>query len=602
MYLYTVQWQCYSSRKTLLNYPNQQVQYTIASSMAARATFTGFDPYKLNGVTVTDRELGHGSYATVLELEYMGLKCAGKKIHEVLLRQGGASYTVRRFEEECHLLSQVRHPNIVQFLGVHFQQDVPAPILVTEFLPTNLTSCIEQYGILPKEICYSILHDVALGLCYLHNQTPPIIHRDLSANNVLLTPHMTAKISNLGVARMLNLTPLQVSRMTQTPGTLAYMPPEVMIANPKYDKNVDEFSYGILMIHIFSGRWPDLEPQVGTSQVEDHDRLVPVTEAKRHEVFLRAIGDDHPLMDLILRCINNDPRRRPHASAIVEQIVAMVMRFPTVFSNRLEILRHVEHIEEENQSMREEGEVENQQKDEQILSLRNEAEEKEEEIVRLNLVYSSEVEQLKLQVQDLSSDNQLLTATKEADITELMTKVAVYEKQIENNDKMIRQQRKQQENDRTNFETEMATQREEFETQQENDRNKVEREMAIQREEFEVKMTKEKEAYEKKLTRERKLCKTLRNEKQELETEISKSVTNTASLKHVISTLEAETSRNIASVNTNESELRAKTRALEEKQVIISGMSEQLTRAREHLTSKQQVSCKNRTLLVKNNC
>ena len=179
--------------------------------MAARGPFIKFVPYKLNGVTVTSRVLGHGSYATVLELEYMGLKCAGKKIHEVLLEQGGASYSVRRFEEECRLLSQVRHPNVVQFLGVHFQQEVPAPILVMDFLPTNLTSCIEQYGILPKEISYSILHDVALGLCYLHSQTPPIIHQDLSSNNVLLTPNMTAKISDLGVARILNLTPLQVS-------------------------------------------------------------------------------------------------------------------------------------------------------------------------------------------------------------------------------------------------------------------------------------------------------------------------------------------------------------------------------------------------------
>ena len=176
--------------------------------MAAIAIFTGFDPYKLNRVKVTNRVLGHGSYATVLELEYMGLKCAGKKIHELLLEQGGASYSVRRFEEECRLLSQVRHPNVVQFLGVYFQQGVSTPILVMEFLPTNLTSCIEQYGILPKEISYSILHDVALGLCYLHSQTPPIIHRDLSSNNVLLTLNMTAKISDLGVARILNLTPL----------------------------------------------------------------------------------------------------------------------------------------------------------------------------------------------------------------------------------------------------------------------------------------------------------------------------------------------------------------------------------------------------------
>ena len=358
------------------------------STMAGRANFTGFEYYQLTGVRVTDRELGHGSYATVQELEYMGLKCAGKKIHDLLLRQGDASYTLRRFEEECRLLSQVRHPNIVQFLGVHFQHGVRVPILVMEYLPTNLTSCIEQYGILLKEISYSILDDVALGLFYLHSQIPPIIHRDLSSNNVLLTANMTAKISDLGVARILNLTPLQVSRMTQTPGTPAYMPPEVMVANPKYDTSVDEFSYGILMIHMFSGRWP--EPQVGPNRMEE-GRLIPVTEAERREVFLRAIGNEHPLMDLILRLINNDPQVRPHASEIVERLAAMVLQFPASFANRLEMLRHIQHQEEEKralreeretkrQAMMEEREAENHQSQQEITRLRKEAQEKAEEV------------------------------------------------------------------------------------------------------------------------------------------------------------------------------------------------------------------------------
>ena len=203
------------------------------------AVFTGFEPYKLTGVGVGEKELGHGSYASVLEVEYLGLKCAGKRIHELLQRQGDNTYTICRFEEECRLLSQLRHPNIVQFLGVHFQPGKQVPILVMEFLPTNLNSCIEKYGILPNEISYSILHDVALGLYYLHKQTTAIIHRDLSANNVLLTSNMTAKISDLGVARILNLTPLQ--RMTQNPGPAAYMPPEVMNANPTYDTSIDIF-------------------------------------------------------------------------------------------------------------------------------------------------------------------------------------------------------------------------------------------------------------------------------------------------------------------------------------------------------------------------
>ena len=395
-------------------------------SKMARATFAGFEPYKLIGIVVTNRELGHGSYATVLELRYLGLKCAGKKIHEVLLRQGDtAAYPVRRFEEEIHLLSRVRHPNIVQFLGVYFQQDVQVPILVMEFLPTNLTSCIEQYGILPKEISYSILRDVAVGLCYLHSQTPPIIHRDLSSNNVLLTSNMTAKISDLGVARILNLTPLQMSHLTGTPGTPAYMPPEVMIANPKYDTSVDEFSNGILMIHTFSGRWP--EPQVGPNRIEQ-GKLFPVSEAERREVFLRAIGNNHPLMDLILKCINNDPQKRAHACEIVERLNEMVIQFADPFCNKLEMLRRIEAHEEEKTALR-------------VVEERNRAEiqSKEKEVDRLKMVHSSELEHLKLKIGDLNTQKKYFQVKSEAGIAELNT--IKEEREIHENERKVLENR-----------------------------------------------------------------------------------------------------------------------------------------------------------------
>ena len=84
----------------------------------------------------------------------MGLKCAGKKIHEVLLEQGETNYIVRHFEEECRILSTMRHPNIVQFLGVDFSENKIVPMLVMEFLPMNLTSSIQKHGIRPGEISY----------------------------------------------------------------------------------------------------------------------------------------------------------------------------------------------------------------------------------------------------------------------------------------------------------------------------------------------------------------------------------------------------------------------------------------------------------------
>ena len=291
---------------------------------------SGFRSCTLSGVTVTDHLLGHGSYATVLEVKYKGQKCAGKKIHDVLLAQGSSTYSVLKFEKECHLLSKLHHPNIVEFLGVFFQDRSQLPILVMEFLPTDLTSCIMRRGILPEEISYSILHDVAKGLNYLHNQHPPVIHRDLTSNNVLLTSDMAAKISDLGVAKIVDLSPLQVSRMTQTPGTPAYMPPEVMISNPRYDASIDEFSYGILIVHVLSGKWP--EPHTEPNRVEDNE-LVPVSEAERRKLFLDTIGRHHPLMDLVLRCLNNNPQRRPHSGEIVKYMEDVVKVFPCVVAN-----------------------------------------------------------------------------------------------------------------------------------------------------------------------------------------------------------------------------------------------------------------------------
>lgn len=287
--------------------------------------FADLESHKLTKVKFTDHELGRGSYATVIEMKYDGKKCAGKKIHDVLIRDETDTYTILRFEEECRLLSQLHHPNIVEFLGVYFSKHATVPILVMEFLPINLTYCIEKEGRLPQEMKYSILNDIAQGFFYLHSQDPPIVHRDLSTNNVLLTTNMRAKISDLGVARILNMSPLQISCMTQTPGTPAYMPPEVMVQNPKYDTSIDVFSYGILMIHVFCGDWP--LPQVGPIRTEG-ETLIPVTEAQRREKFLMAIGDDHPLMQLILRCIRNDPQARPLTKEIMEEMGKVVEQYP----------------------------------------------------------------------------------------------------------------------------------------------------------------------------------------------------------------------------------------------------------------------------------
>ena len=288
------------------------------------------DLYTLQGVQETGVELGRGSYAVVYAVEYKGLTCAAKVFHNTLEEQ---TYAIGRFKEECAILSRLRHPNIVQFLGIYHKADCSLPALVLECLPMNLDQCLEKYGVLPDEINYSILRDVALALCHLHQQTPPLIHRDLTATNVLLTTGLTAKV---GMAKY--LFPSKTQPMTETPCNVLYMPPETMVENPTYDVKVDAFSFGVLMIHLFTGEWPIPTP----IRVDSHQ-----SEADRRMKSLEAIGRSHrPLMGLILRCLNNDSTQRPEASEMLAK-VSEVGRFPSSSENKVVLLNNLRTRETE---------------------------------------------------------------------------------------------------------------------------------------------------------------------------------------------------------------------------------------------------------------
>ena len=97
-----------------------------------------------------------------------------------------------------------------------------------------------------------------------------------------------------------------------------------------------------MMIHIRSGKWPN--PVSACVRGNPDGTMTLVTEPERREVFLRAIGNDHPLMDLILQCISYYPQERPHVTKIVERLAEMVRLFPATIADRLEVLSLAENI------------------------------------------------------------------------------------------------------------------------------------------------------------------------------------------------------------------------------------------------------------------
>jgi len=197
----------------------------------------------------------------------------------------------------------------------------------------------------------SILHDVARGLTYLHSHTPPIIHRDLTAKNILLNSAMVAKLADLGVARIVDIQPGRLAAtMTQTPGTAVYMPPEALEPNAQYDTTIDVFSFGNLALYTLTQIFPELK---APSYIDPDGYFVGRTEVERRIDYIQQIqqkfGHQHLLVIMIERCLHNNPRQRPTVSHILQMLERAKAEIPDRYGllSRIEMEQVLEQREEE---------------------------------------------------------------------------------------------------------------------------------------------------------------------------------------------------------------------------------------------------------------
>ena len=349
--------------------PREQIRRALQGAPQLR-------PFLLHHVTPTGRQLGGGSYGVVEELEMDGLVCAGKKLYDALIEPEnlGAQRMVDRYYRECSLLSELRHPHVVQFLGICLLPDSQLPVLVMERLQGSLDELLESTPDIALPTKLSILQDVTRGLVYLHNHSPAVIHRDLTARNVLLDSAMTAKIADLGNSRMVDIPPDQLARtMTQgIPGTLVYMPPEVSDEEHKYGPSLDMFSFGHLSLFtaIQVCVWRTLlssynynqemmsfshSLQVFPQNLLKANYLDPRTKTlkARSELERRVKYIDmlhgkfadpkHALVVLIKGCLEYEPVKRPTARQALERLGEMraAVRDPYTDLNRLQLERIV---------------------------------------------------------------------------------------------------------------------------------------------------------------------------------------------------------------------------------------------------------------------
>ena len=197
------------------------------------------------------------------------------------------------------------------FIGA-FNDPRLGPILVMEKMQENLRQFLDKCKKkLPLAQQLRISLEIIRGVAYLHQQIPPLVHRDLNDKNVMFSTEGVIKIGDFGQSKLkkdLYLTSGQ-------PGMVTFMPPEALDANKsKYNESLDIFSVGVLMLEIGTQQGP----------LKNLHGIGIIPEVERRECDLKALGEEHPLKQPVLLCLKDNPKERPKASDLQREVLALV--------------------------------------------------------------------------------------------------------------------------------------------------------------------------------------------------------------------------------------------------------------------------------------
>ncbi|XP_066313489.1 receptor-like serine/threonine-protein kinase At1g78530 [Miscanthus floridulus] len=278
----------------------------------------------LMGLSTKD-VIGAGGYGTVYRL-----RLDDKTAFAVKRLNRGTAEMDRGFERELDAMGDIKHRNIVPLCGyyaaTHFN------LLIYELMPNgSLDQALHanQQFLLGWPARYRIALGVARGLSYLHRDCiPHVIHRDIKSSNILLDHHMEARLSDFGLATLMNPSASHVT--TLVAGTFGYLAPEYFDTGRATTKG-DVYSYGVVLLELLTGKRPTDE-----SFLENGTRLVTwvreTMEEKREEhaidEALLKLHHQLPTEEVRLvfsvadKCLDSDPANRPTMAQVVKMLEA----------------------------------------------------------------------------------------------------------------------------------------------------------------------------------------------------------------------------------------------------------------------------------------
>jgi tRNA A-37 threonylcarbamoyl transferase component Bud32 len=258
-----------------------------------------------------EAELGSGAMGSVFRGRY---RDSGKAVAIKVIAFGllGNETAVRRFEREADILKQLRHPNIVRFIGTGSYKRTP--FFIMEYVEgDSLDHVLARRGAFPWDEVVVLGRQLCAALQHAHEKG--IIHRDLKPSNLMILRDDTLKLTDFGIAKDMDVTALTAANLTV--GTAAYMSPEQCRGEKTVSSKSDLYSMGVVFYELLTGK----KPFQADSPIEMFRQHVEGT----FERPSRTVMDIPVWLDThVCHLLEKKPEHRPYDAAMVAKVLEEV--------------------------------------------------------------------------------------------------------------------------------------------------------------------------------------------------------------------------------------------------------------------------------------